>query len=357
MRSIPFYPLVVVLLVSLGGYLGCDPNNIDPSLAVPTGIPTSTGLPQSGNLGGNLGGNPGASPRPGYGSGQANAATASIPQRSVNTLLIGSFNMQRLGPSKLADPWTMDKFAQIIRLFDVIALQEITSSDQRTLPILVELVNQGGRSYDYTISPRIGRGSGAGAYFEQYAFVFDRMRVVSQANMCYVVNDTADVLHREPFVGRFQAITNAGRPFAFSLINIHTDPDEIRNELDVLADVYMSVRQYEYPEDDILLLGDLNAAPGGLGKLETIPDLVPVIQNVFTNTRQSKILDNILLDRRLTREFTGRAGVFNTQREFRLQTSDADRVSDHLPVWAEFSILEQQDASVMMGTNSGGVVR
>ena len=34
MRSIPFYPLMVVLLIGLGGYLGCDPNNIE----IPTGL-------------------------------------------------------------------------------------------------------------------------------------------------------------------------------------------------------------------------------------------------------------------------------------------------------------------------------
>ncbi len=143
MRSIPFYPLMVILLVGLGGYLGCDPNNIE----IPAGLaPTSNAEREtaSGNL---L-------------SGVLNPSST-IPPRSVNTLLIGSFNMQRLGPSKIADDWVMERFAEIIRQFDVIALQEITSKDQRTVPILVEMVNRSGGRYSYTISPPIGRQASA----------------------------------------------------------------------------------------------------------------------------------------------------------------------------------------------------
>ncbi len=334
MRSIPFYPLMVVLLVGLGGYLGCDPNNSE--------IPG--GLSPTANVAGNLA--PGA-------VAPVQASTIIAP-RTQNTVVIGSFNMQRLGPSKLADAWTMDKFAEIIRQFDVIGLQEITSTDQTTLPKLVQLINQNGSQYSYTLSPRIGRE--ATGYFEQYAYVFDTTRIQGGAEFCYVVSDEADVLHREPFVGRFQSIANAAQPFRFTLINIHTDPDEIKYELDVLADVYKSVRQYEYPEDDIILLGDLNADPARLQLLGAIPDVVPLI-NVATNTRQNKTLDNFLADKQLTREFTGRSGAINLEQMFRIQLRDAERISDHLPIWAEFSAFEQLNQNVMAGANSSGVVR
>ncbi len=69
---------------------------------------------------------------------------------------------------------------------------------------------------------------------------------MSSPEVSYVVADPNDALHREPFCGRFATITPGYQPFTFTLINIHTDPDEIRQELDVLSDVYRSVRQYEY---------------------------------------------------------------------------------------------------------------
>jgi hypothetical protein len=41
-----------------------------------------------------------------------------------------------------------------------------------------------------------------------------------------------------------------------------------------------------------------------------------------------------------TQEFTGRGGVFDLIREYNLTVDEALEVSDHLPVWAEFSIYE-----------------
>ena len=43
---------------------------------------------------------------------------------------------------------------------------------------------------------------------------------------------------------------------------------------------------------------------------------------------------------RATVEFTGRAGVFDFVREFNLTEQQALEVSDHFPIWAEFSSYE-----------------
>lgn len=325
MRSLPITPMMVLFLIGLGGYLGCDPNTMQVPSDVaeqgaeqgdpPSGLATAASVHANSALG-----------------------ATSMPERQASTVLIGSFNMQRLGPSKLGNPWVMDKFAAIIRRFDLIALQEITSKDQSTLPQLLKVVNANGGNYSYTISPRIGRE--ATGYYEQYAYVFDANRVRGGDKFCYVVQDDADMLHREPFVGRFETIAN-GQPFSFTLINIHTDPDEIKTELDVLADVFVNVRQFEYPQDDIILMGDLNAAPAQFQKLGTIPGTGHAIQDIPTNTRKSRTIDNFVFDRRAVREFTGRAGVLDMEQMFQVSMSDAERISDHQPIWAEFSINEQ----------------
>ncbi|MEM8733621.1 MAG: endonuclease/exonuclease/phosphatase, partial [Planctomycetota bacterium] len=112
-------------------------------------------------------------------------------------------------------------------------------------------------------------------------------------------------------------------------------------ELDVLADVFRSVREYEYPEDDVILLGDLNEQPGKLRKLELIPYFVPLVQTLKTNTRGTKTIDNILIDEQTTVEFNGRSGVIDLVSAFGITQKEALSISDHLPVWAEFSMLEQ----------------
>ncbi|MEO8269852.1 MAG: endonuclease/exonuclease/phosphatase family protein [Aureliella sp.] len=326
MRSLPFTPMMVLLLIGLGGYLGCDPNTMQAPHddaagevadqgAPPNGLPTSAAAKSNGVLG-----------------------ASAMPERQAHTILIGSFNMQRLGPSKLADPWVMDKFATIIGHFDVIALQEVTSQDQTTLPQLLKAVNASGGNYSYTISPRVGRK--ASGYYEQYAYVFDANRIRGGDRFCYLVQDDADMLDREPFVGRFETITS-DQPFSFSLIEIHTSPDEIKTELDVLADVFVNVTHYEYPQDDIILLGDLNADPPRFQKLGKIPGVFPALQGIATNTRKSQMYDNFIFDRQAVREFTGRAGVLDMQNMFQLSLSDTLRISDHQPIWAEFSINEQ----------------
>ena len=50
--------------------------------------------------------------------------------------------------------------------------------------------------------------------------------------------------------------------------------------------------------------------------------------------------DNLLFNRQATVEFTGRAGVLDVPRELNLPMSQALDLSDHLPIWAEFSVYE-----------------
>ncbi len=307
MPKIPFYPLLILLLVGLSSYLGCDPASVTPPL----------------------------SPASNTASSQIQSSPT-IPARTQNTILMGSFNLQRLGPSKMRDDWVMDRLAEVIRQLDIIALQEITDVAGQALPALVDRVNQSGtRRYSYVVSPRVGRQ--ATGYFEQYAFVFDTDRVVGGPDFCYLVNDEQDYLHREPHVGRFA--TRSSNPFTFTLINIHTDPSALATELDDLASLYVQIRNYEYPEEDVILVGDINERPGRLRGLEQIPGLEALIQ-APTNTRKSRTLDNFLLDRHLTPEFTGRAGVIDLEAMFGISMDEALKLSDHLPIWAEFSMTE-----------------
>jgi hypothetical protein len=55
------------------------------------------------------------------------------------------------------------------------------------------------------------------------------------------------------------------------------------------------------------------------------------------------MLDQILHPRNATDESIGRAGVFDFLREFNLSIEEALEISDHLPVWADYSIREGGD--------------
>ncbi|MEX0676166.1 MAG: endonuclease/exonuclease/phosphatase family protein [Pirellulales bacterium] len=257
-------------------------------------------------------------------------------ERDGNAIHVASFNIQVFGEKKLGDPRITHLLAEIVRRFDVVAIQEIRST-QTILPRFVDEINLTGRHYDYVIGPRLGRSSSK----EQYAFVFDTASIEIDRAALYTVSDPDDLLHREPLVGWFRVRgPPADQAFTFTLVNIHTDPDETGRELDALADVFRAVRDDGRGEDDVILLGDLNVDEAHLGRLGRISAIHWAVSRVATNTRGTKQYDNIIFSELATTEYTGRWGVFDMIREFNLTVEEALAISDHQPVWAEFGLLE-----------------
>lgn len=258
-------------------------------------------------------------------------------ERESESIRIATWNIQVFGQSKLAQPGVMEIIVDVARRFDVLAIQEVRSKQQDVLPRLVEMINADGSHYDYVIGERLGRTSSK----EQYAYVYDAASVEVDRATLYTIGDPNDQLHREPLVASFRV---RGPPveqaFTFTLVNIHTDPDEVKYEVDALDDVMRAVRDDGRGEDDILMLGDLNADERSLGELGRLPDLAAVVVGEPTNTRRTKTYDNILYFQRATTEFTGYRGVLDLEREYQLTLDQALEVSDHLPVWAAFSIYE-----------------
>lgn len=284
------------------------------------------------------------------------AQLAMVPSRTQQTILIASFNIQAFGVKKVSDPLVVDRIAKILRLFDVVAIQEVRATDQTVLPQLIQIVNSQGGRYDFILGPRLGRTDSK----EQYCYVYDTSRILSSPTASYTVNDTADLLHREPLVGRFATRVPAGYPpFTFSLMNIHTDPGEVKQELPVMHTVLHAVREYEWTsarEDDVLMMGDLNAAPSKFGNLAKVPGILWVISDQPTNTRRTELYDNILFDRGPTNEYVGRSGVLDMATVFGIPIEEALKVSDHNPIWAEFSIVEQPSPYSTPATQAGSAV-
>jgi endonuclease/exonuclease/phosphatase (EEP) superfamily protein YafD len=132
--------------------------------------------------------------------------------------------------------------------------------------------------------------------------------------------------------------------FTFTLVNVHTDPDQVSEELDALADVYRAVRQSSQGEDDIILLGDFNTDDRHLDRLGKIPGIYPLVVGTWTNTRQNRQYDNLIIHRPSTTEYMGRWGVFDVVRRWNLTEQQALQISDHFPIWAEFSVYERDYA-------------
>lgn len=269
--------------------------------------------------------------------GAQDAGNQVAARQNGETIRIASFNIQVFGQSKLGKSHVMQHLAEIVRRFDVVAIQEIRSKDDDLMPRFVDLINADGRQYDYVVGPRLGRTSSK----EQYAYVFDRATIEVDRNALYTVDDPDDLMHREPYVAWFRARgPPPDRAFTFTLVNVHTDPDEVAAEMKALSAVFRAVRDDGRGEDDVILLGDFNTDSQHLGGLGQISGLVAAISGVPTNTLRTKEYDNLIFHGQATREFTGRGGVFDFMREFNLPLDQAQEISDHCPVWAEFRIDE-----------------
>jgi deoxyribonuclease-1-like protein len=265
------------------------------------------------------------------------ATVSALPAaRPGDSILVASFNIQVFGETKVADPKVTAILAQIVRKFDLVAVQEVRAKDITFLQRFVGQVNALGVPYDFVIGPRLGRSDSK----EQYAYIYDSTRIELDRVSVYTVKDPDDLLHREPLVAGFRTRgVPPNEAFTFSLVNVHTDPDEVDRELDVLDDVFRAVRNDGRGEDDVILLGDLNTDEGRLGQLGAIPFIQYVVSGAPTNAH-GKTYDNILFDRRATTEFLGRGGVVDVMRQFNLTLEETLKVSDHFPIWAEFSVYE-----------------
>ncbi|MCE5268113.1 MAG: hypothetical protein LLG00_09530 [Planctomycetaceae bacterium] len=268
------------------------------------------------------------------------AATTESPAAPVrSTIRIATYNLGRFDEAKFANRQVADVLLRLFPQFELIAIQGVRGRNQGVLVRLVEQLNAAtGRSYDFATCPTQQRDG-----LEHYsAFLFDSARVDVDRRTVHFVEDRRGRFRIKPLVGAFRVHgPDPAQAFTFTLINVETDPDQPTAELDLLAEAYRAVRDDGRNEDDIILLGDLQSDDQHLGRLGKLLGVAPLLSGVPTTTRGTQLVDNILLDRRATAEFTGRVEVVDMMRQFELTMPGALAVSEHLPVWAEFSAFER----------------
>ncbi|WP_182866693.1 deoxyribonuclease [Stieleria mannarensis] len=273
--------------------------------------------------------------------------------RPADRIRVATFNIEHFADKKSSIRTNehgvdvLGTIARIVSTFDVVAIQELQGADGIALQRLVALLNESGGSFAATMSDPIGE-----SYLESYAFVWDRSRINLVPGSAYVVQDPGKRMYREPMVATFETVVppDSGQPpFRFTMINVHTkpdrvDPDDQESEINVLADVFQRVRDYEfqqYSEDDFILLGDLNVSEKNLGRLKSIPGVLSLAADIQTNINRTKTNDHILIDSSVTAEYSGRRGVIDLKADLGLTEQQANAISDHIPLWAEFDLYER----------------
>ncbi len=251
------------------------------------------------------------------------------------TVRIGAFNIQDFSTTKASKPEVMDTLAEIIRTYDVVAIQEILDSSGMAIrELTVSKVNSDGSDYDYFVSKPLGRTSSK----EQYAFIYDTTKVVLSDPCIYPEPAGTDPFHREPYLVKM----DAGDLDAV-LVVIRTDPDEATREINALSDVIAYAGTRYGGERRVVVMGDFNAdAPyfneDGPCSLKS-GDYVWLIDNgLDTTTRLTgRTYDRIVITGDMEPYFTGEAGVYRFDMAYGLTDEETRAVSDHYPVYAVFS--------------------
>lgn len=266
--------------------------------------------------------------------------SAAGPQETAPaaTIRIATFNIQNFGPTKAGKPEILQVLASVIRAFDVVAVQEVSDVTGQAPRKLLDAVNADGSAYGLLLSERTGQQPDDHTSQEQYAFYYNTKTVGARDNGTLYPDGEHDYFQREPFVAGFADKQGSLR---FVLITIHTMPERAVAEIASLKEVIAWARTRYPGEDDFIALGDYNAgcsyvSAAQLEQLRTqdLPYLWIVPDDSDSNVSETTACpyDRIVATEGLAANYTGSWGV---DRAFN------DRaVSDHWPVWAEFSTKE-----------------
>ena len=160
------------------------------------------------------------------------------------------------------------------------------------------------------------------------------------------------------FIARFRSKESL---FDFVLINIHADPEEATDEINSLP-VVVADAQVQFPLDqDIIVLGDLNADCAYFDENDSASPLRdPEYTWLITNDMDTNLAatsctyDRIIIRPGSDEDHAGNSGVFRFDEEYALSEEQAKDVSDHYPVWSEFYIGRDTDGSGNMSDSDSG---
>ncbi len=255
-------------------------------------------------------------------------------------IIIGSFNIQIFGTTKAGKQDIVSILTDIGNDYDILAVQEFRDDTGEVIPFYLNKLNSEEKHYDVAYSERLGRSTSK----EQYAFYYDtsKFEVLNK----YTFEDLEDVFEREPFLAHFKS--KQGN-FDFVLINIHTKPDDARNEIGALAGVVEEAKQH-FNEQDVVVLGDFNADGSYFSEenddtaLETNAYSWLVCDDLDTTVAKGdNTYDRIVTTQEIMEDFAGEVGVRHYDKEFGLTPEETKAVSDHFPVYAIFHTTKDTD--------------
>lgn len=267
-----------------------------------------------------------------------------IPSRKIDeNLLIATWNIQHFSNNKIQR--ALQYIADICERFDIICLQEV-KTDLRGLSRLQKLLPG---NYKILVSDPTGN-------HERFAFLYDKRTVIPTGLVCEIgfpvsaKSHKGYQLHRMPYCASFKA----GR-FDFVIASVHIYYGEgtegkshRKKEIEELVKhIYKrsKTEKNKVFDRDFFVLGDFNIEEYGdhfFNALVSKNFQMPVNMNdLKTNFLRTATYDKIAWVNRSSFSFTGNANVVpfgDVVFQELSKTERKKRISDHLPLWAEFKV-------------------
>jgi endonuclease/exonuclease/phosphatase family metal-dependent hydrolase len=269
-------------------------------------------------------------------------APAPVP---TEPLKVVSFNLRRFDDAKAGDRKIAGFLAELLRAADVAALQEGLAVSETAVRAFAEAM---GGNRGFVLGPPEGSSA---FYRENYIFLYNRDRMTLKA--CAVYPDEAKVFERPPMAAWFA--TGAG--FDFIVVNSHIKPDETKAQTTKEIAQIPSVARYFarlWNEPDMLVVGDLNA--DGAYYTETkLAEVFPSAEwtiitgndcDTTVSANNTFTYDRFIISNTVREDWRGTWGVirFDTWANCHAITSNPGvDISDHYPIWAEFSVVNDTD--------------
>ncbi len=252
---------------------------------------------------------------------------------SFANIRICSWNLHDFGKSK--NEVEVDFIANTVKIFDIISIQEVVAGDggAEAVSRLADALNRKGYKWDYVVS----NPTSSSAYkTERYAYIW-KVGKVSIKGKAWLENRFSIEMDREPFLANF--VVNKS---TFTLVNFHAITKSKMPETEIK---YLKYFKDEYPELNLIFIGDFNC-PQSHSVFTPIKKMgyKPILIGQKTSLKRkctngaclSSEFDNIFYNsNKILFINSGIIMFFKTFANF----EDALTISDHVPVWFEFSLI------------------
>lgn len=253
-------------------------------------------------------------------------------QVSAQNIKVCSWNLKDFGQSKTDEHISF--IASSVRRFDVVAIQEVVAGygGPRAVIRLAEELNRSGERWEYSFS----HGTSSDRYSkERYAFIW-KSRKLKKVGEAWLEKDYHLMIEREPYFARFKA----GKK-TFTLSSFHARPKSKQPETEIK---YFKFLPDLYPEDVLIFCGDFN-----LPQSHTVFN--PLRKMGYTSAmvkQKTSLKQRCINDDCLASEYDNffypedklrviDTGIIPFYTDF-LDLKEARKISDHVPVYLEFSL-------------------